>query len=28
MKILAEHKATTRDVDEDGRSLLHVSMVL
>jgi len=25
MKILAEHKATTRDLDGDGRSLLHVS---
>jgi len=28
MKLLAEQKATTRDLDEDSRSLLHVSMVL
>ena len=26
-KLLAEQKATTRDLDEDGRSLLHVSIV-
>jgi hypothetical protein len=28
LKLLAEQKATTRDLDEDGRSLLHVSETL
>ena len=27
LKLLAEQKATTRDLDEEGRSLLHVSIV-